>query len=836
MRDPFATRLLALAALLAVTACGGPPSRTLERAGVSVTFDDDGALLLHRDGRLILRGEVEGPTTTADPNRDGAAYAGFAVAHTTWREVHELYGFFDFEEEIGAWRRLEPVDVAVEGERLVFAFPGGGMGEVTLGEDASVRVTWTAPPGSGDRMAMSFACEADERFFGLGAQVSAEHRGYRVPIWTTEQGVGKADRGERPAVFGLIGYHYDSYAPIPFAVSSRPLGLWLDDPYRSEFELCEAGGALRIEATGPRFDLHLFPADSMADALEAFTARTGRADPVSRWTFAPWIDTFGGPDATAEALALLRAHEIPASALWSEDWVGIIPALGGENLSYDWAEDPELYPDLAATARAIHAEGLRYLTYFNPFLPEITAVYGELEAAGALVVDEDGEVIPISFPFGAIPAYFDPTSAEGLSILADYQARAADKGVDGWMADYGEGLPFEAVLADGRSGAEAHNDYPLMWARANKSFWEARRPDGDFAIFSRSGFTGMAAATHVHWLGDQIPSFDRNDGLGSVIPLYLSAGLSGLSLTHSDVGGYSVVPAAPRTFEVWARWLAFEAFTPILRTHHTSAPDGAVQWWSDETTLALFGRYARWHQRLLPYFAMVAGEAHDRGHPAVRPIWWGAEDRADLFDVEDAALVGPDLLLAPILEAGATSRTVRLPPGQWRRWPDLFAPLGEGRAGEVTVEAAIEDPILFVRAGAAVALLDQDWRTLAPARPDRLVDPEVSVAPDEIDGLRLMLVAGGEGQGRIAGYTFPDAEWTWDGQAAAGGPITAIEGGGASLEACPADPGATDCIADGVARLGAAWLDGRTITLRTGGGEGTLTFRGRMRRLEIEVR
>ena len=181
--------------------------------------------------------------------------------------------------------------------------------------------------------------------------------------------------------------------------------------------------------------------------------------------------------------------------------------------------------------------GFKFLN-INPMVASDTQVFAEGVEAGFLASDEEGEPIELEFPFGEPPAYYDMTVEGSLDWFWGYLGRAADKGIDGWMHDYGESLPLEAVMGDGRSGYEVHNEYPLLWAEAGRAFWEMKRPDGDFAIFNRSGYTGISAHTHIMWLGDQLVTFDRNDGLGSVPRLYLSAGLSGIALTHSDIGGY----------------------------------------------------------------------------------------------------------------------------------------------------------------------------------------------------------------------------------------------------------------------------------------------------------
>jgi len=823
----------AAVACTAQLACQPEPWR-LERAGVEVQLTTDGTLTLSRDGVERLRSNSGPAAQGSDRQRAGDAYAPFATARTERREVDEVFGFFEFYDRLFPFVRVSVQQATVDGSRLSLQLSSGGSGTISIADDGAIEISWQLPAAQGDRLAMSFACGDDERFFGMGAQVSVEHRGYRVPVWTQEQGIGKAARGEPPMIFGVTGAHYDSYAPVPFALSTRPLGLWLDGTQRSEWDFCQQGETLRVQAEGGALRLVVFPATDMAQAVEQFTARTGRPRRLNRWTFAPWFDSFGGPAAVATAAALLREQRIPASALWAEDWVGTLRTLGGQNLTYDWSEDPARYPDLAATAALLHEQALRFLVYVNPYVPRDAASRAALEPANALVRDDAGQVLEVSFPFGEPPALVDPTAAAAQDVFDQFLGDAVAKGVDGWMADYGEALPYSAHLADGRSGAQAHNDYPRLWAEMSRRFWDSRQPDGDFAFFSRSGFTGCAAVQHVHWLGDQLTSFDRNDGLGSVVPLYLSAGLSGIALTHSDIGGYTSVGSSVRTRELLLRWLGLEAFTPIFRTHHTSNPDANLQWSSDADLLQQFGRYARWHQRLVPYFTSVAAQANEHGWPAVRPLWWGAEQQRELLAVDDAFLVGDKLLVAPVVLEGATERQLPLPPGRWRRWRAFDAPFDPVLVGgaDVVLDAATEETPLLVRAGAALPLLARDYDGLAPPRTARprpefartrqhAIPRPLDVAPIPLDAMMLLLVAGGDDDGALDHPELGELRWQWRGAELDRGPIETARRGGAALPTCQTEID-RNCLDGDVTRLGGDLSPGVEIVLTHGSGQGTL--------------
>lgn len=671
-----------------------------------------------------------------DKARKGAAYAPFAAAKIQKRSVEALYGAFRFEEIVQAYAALEPKVTKSTRDEVEFTI-GEGRGRVSEDAAGDVIIDWTSP--GADRVAMSFRCEDGERFFGLGAQVSVEHTGRRVPIWVSEQGIGKTDYPEQPALLGFTGAHYDSYAPIPFTVSTAHRGFFVDTPARSELELCEQG-ALRIESDGEHFRLRVTRGPSMRAVLAKLTALTGTPPELPPWTFAPWVDVFGGPAAIRAAAADLRAMGTPASAIWSEDWVGVVETPFGENLSYNWEADTKRFPDLARLTSELHAQGFRFLAYMNPYLADGTRAFAEARSRGLVVSDATDSPLRISFLFGAPLYLFDASTAEGASFYADYAAAALAAGVDGWMADYGEALPYEALLDDGTSGALSHNAYPLMWAKANFAAMQRARPSGDFVTFNRSGSAGIAAHTSVHWLGDQLTSFDRNDGLGSVMPLYLSAGMSGIALTHSDIGGYtSDGSSLIRDDELWTRWLELEAFTPVMRTHHTSSPAKNVQWNSSPQNRARFDRFARWHQRLLPYFSQLAAEAHESGAPAVRPIWWTSE-APEHFAVDQEALVGDDLLLAPIVERSASSRAVVFPDGGWRRWRDFGAALDAPNSGEAIADAGLEDAVVYVRAGAVLPLLAEDVPSVGMTMP----------------AIMLLAVSGGDSEGGFAGV-----RWTF---------------------------------------------------------------------------
>jgi alpha-D-xyloside xylohydrolase len=91
----------------------------------------------------------------------------------------------------------------------------------------------------------------------------------------------------------------------------------------------------------------------------------------------------------------------------------------------------------------------------------------------------------------------------------------------------------------------------------------------------------------------------------------------------------------------------------------------------------------------------------------MRPLFFDFPEDERAWDVDDQFLLGPDVLVAPVTEAGARSRTVHLPAGS--RWLDpATATLHEGGTS-VEAEAPLVRIPVFVREGAAVAAAFGAW-------------------------------------------------------------------------------------------------------------------------------
>ena len=225
-------------------------------------------------------------------------------------------------------------------------------------------------------------------------------------------------------------------------------------------------------------------------------------------------------------------------------------------------------------------------------------------------------------------------------------------------------LPTDVRLHDGSDPMEAHNRWPVLWAKVNADDIAKRGKTGEATFFMRAGFSGVGAHCPLLWAGDQCVDFSRHDGIGTVITAALSAGLVGNAYSHSDLGGYTSLHGVVRTADLLHRWIDLAAFAPVMRSHEGNRPADNLQIDSSPELLAHFAQMSVVHARLAPYVRSLCGEAETAGLPLQRPLFlhYGAPE---LMTIQDQYLYGADMLVAPVIAAGVTARDVVLPSDDW---------------------------------------------------------------------------------------------------------------------------------------------------------------------------
>jgi alpha-glucosidase (family GH31 glycosyl hydrolase) len=255
------------------------------------------------------------------------------------------------------------------------------------------------------------------------------------------------------------------------------------------------------------------------------------------------------------------------------------------------------------------------------------------------------------------------------------------------------------VLSSGADPKSYHNRYAEEWAEVNREAILESGREHDIVFFNRSGYARSPEKSTLFWLGDQLVDWDEHDGIKSAVTGLLSSGLSGYSLEHTDIGGYTAIDHPllkyHRSKELLMRWTELAAFTVVFRTHEGNIPEVNHQIYSDEETLRHFSRFAKVYAAWKPYRIELVEEASETGLPVVRHSFIHYPDDPEVLGLEYQFMVGPELMVAPVLQPGADTVRVYLPAGRWvHLWTDKK--YGSTQRGVYeTVSAPIGEPAVF---------------------------------------------------------------------------------------------------------------------------------------------
>ena len=550
----------------------------------------------------------------------------------------------------------------------------------------------------------SFRLRPEERLFGLGEWSTALNKaGCRVVSWT-EDALG-ATSGR-------------SHKPIPFLWSTRGYGLFLDTGARITWDLgAKSLQSATILAEDGVLDAYLIGGGSPARILDHYASLTGRAPVPPKWTFGTWLSTGGTHRTQEDALRLasgLDEQEIPADVLHVDTW-WLRPR---KYCDFQW--DRKAFPRPEVLVETLHRRGLKLSLWEHPYVSVESELFATGRDKGYFVKRPDGEIYIIDYGLSLAPkpdgivrraspaeswnaraAVIDLTNPEAAAWFKGLHRPLLRLGVDAFKTDFGEDIPADAVFANGKTGAEMHNVYPLLYNRA--VFEAVEEEKGQGVVWARSAFAGSQRYPFV-WSGDPAAN---PESLAATIRGGLSAGLSGLPFWSNDIGGYRGTPSV----ELYVRWAQFGLFCSHSRFHGDSPRE---PWHFGEEAVSVVRKYALLRYELFPYLYGAALEAGLRGLPVIRALPLAFPDDPNVYDKDTQFMFGPWMLVAPVIEPGGT-RSLYLPKGTWF---DYWT--GEKLEGpnNLRLEVPLDILPLYVRGGAIIPRMQRAWRI-----PEERIDP-----------------------------------------------------------------------------------------------------------------
>lgn len=534
-----------------------------------------------------------------------------------------------------------------------------------------------------------------EAIFGGGIQFShCNLKGHQFPLIVEENGVGRGDKGPTfwANLLGAAGNEYATYAPSTYFVTNQQQYYQLFSRHNNHIWQVDFSKNNIVSYTFQALENPFYVSPKIYTGYNnLLTTNYYKEIPLlDDWMYGYILGIQGGKQKVDSIIQVMQSNGIEISAIWIQDWVGKRQTSIGSRLQWDWRANEDYYPNLKEWIDSLHQENIRVLGYINPYFVEDGEQTKEGLANDYFVKINNNE--PYLFKAGGFKAYMlDLNNPNAITwVQTIIKNNLIDNGFDGWMCDFGEWYPFQNIDYGEHHPSLYHNQFPQIWTTINHDI--ARNSDKEFFIFNRSWYDEMADTPPIMWLGDQMGSFGKHDGLASAVNAYNSASLSGFPIVHSDIGGYTAIQLGPikhlRDDEVLQRWIEMEAFTPLWRSHEGLIPANMSQLYQDEEMMQFFAYFDSIHRDLIPYFKTVNQQAIQQKSPMViHPFLLYPEDE-NTWDIQYQFFVGEDLLLAPVIEKESEQVNVYLPNGKWQhyftnkiyngnQWITIDAPIGQ---------------------------------------------------------------------------------------------------------------------------------------------------------------
>lgn len=583
-------------------------------------------------------------------------------------------GNFDIHDHVEERIPLTMMDITEENEFLEINFGFQEQQYVTLKlqlDDAGrLLIQPTIDFGEWNRLWIRIKADENENVYGAGEQMSHFNlRGRHFPLWTSEPGIGRNKKNMTTFLADAKdhagGDYYTTNYPETTFVSTNHYYCHTDSYYYADFDFSN-NEYHELQYWGIPDEWIFETAETYVDLIGKLSNLLGRQFGLPDWTNDGInVGLQGGTERINTIIKTMKKRDVKIAGIWVQDWEGTQTTSFGKRNYWNWHYDDQLYPGLPSQIKTWHEQGMKFLGYINPYVVNGSPMFEDGRNGGYFAKNQDGRIYLVDF--GEFEcAVVDFTNPEAfIWFKTIIKVNLIDAGLDGWMADFGEYLPTDVVLHDHSDPMVMHNKWPMLWAKCNYEAVHESGKQDDIVYFMRAGAAGSQTYNQLLWAGDQSVNWSLDDGLASTIPAALSAGMTGNTLTHSDIGGYTSMYGNVRDKELFMRWAEMAAFTPFMRSHEGNRPASNFQVYNDDGALDHLAKFTKIFQQLKPYRQTVIDEAVSRGLPAQRPLFMHYEDDVNAYDIQYEYLFGRDLLVAPVYEADQVSRHVYLPNDEW---------------------------------------------------------------------------------------------------------------------------------------------------------------------------
>lgn len=541
--------------------------------------------------------------------------------------------------------------------------------------------------GSDYELTARFEAFDDEKIFGMG-QYQEKHL------------------NKKGACLELA--HRNSQASVPFMVSNRGYGFLWNNPAIGTATFGTNKTEWYAKST-KKLDYFITAGDTPAEIEAQYSLAAGRTPMMPEYGLGYWQCKLRYRN-QEELLAVAREHKrrgLPMDA--------IVVDFFHWTMQGDFKFEPRDWPDPEAMVKELKELGIETVVSVWPTIDERSENFGKMNDAGYLVTADRGNSNHMTWMGNTV--FYDATNPGAQKFVWERcKENYYKKGIRSFWLDEAEPeygpYDFDNYRYYAGPALQCTNTYPVGYA---KGFYEGLKAEGETGILSlvRCAWAGSQKYAVLTWSGDIYSSFRS---MQEQLQAGLSMGMAGIPWWTSDIGGFLGGDISDPAFrELLVRWFEWGAFCPVFRMHGerspwyereeefingvrqlTSGQDNEV-WSFGEDNYRILSKYLFIRERLRPYIRECMRAASKTGAPVMRPLFFDFPKDQKCWDVEDSYMFGPDLLISPVMEAGAAERAVYLPAGS--RWVDAFTKNIYEGGQTVSVSAPLDVIPVMVREG-----------------------------------------------------------------------------------------------------------------------------------------
>lgn len=485
-----------------------------------------------------------------------------------------------------------------------------------------------------------------EKIYGLGERfTNFIKNGQTVDIWNEDGGTGTEQ----------------AYKNIPFYLSNRKYGLFVDNPGKVSFEVgSEKVSRVQFSVPGEEMSYSVIGGEDLKSILNTYTDLTGKPPLVPEWSYGLWLSTSFTTDydekTVLDFVDGMAERNIPLSVFHFDcRWMKEL-----EWCNFDW--DKSKFPDPEGLLKKLHDRGLKVCVWINSYIGQKSPLFEEGARNGYFIMNEDGT--PWQWDkWQAGMAIVDFTNPEATKWYQGYLKKLVAMGVDCFKTDFGERIPAEGVkYYDGSDPELMHNYYTYLYNKAVYDVLVETKGADEAILFARSATIG-GQQFPVHWGGDCSSNYPS---MAESLRAGLSFGMSGFGYWSHDIAGFE----DQATPDLYKRWTQFGLLSSHSRYHGSAAYK--VPWLYGDEAVDVAREFTELKLRLKPYLLKMMQETHETGVPMMRAMVLEFPDDPTCEDIDTQYMLGDDLLVAPIFREDGVARFYVPDDGTGEAWMNII--------------------------------------------------------------------------------------------------------------------------------------------------------------------